>query len=87
MVVTIGIAQAAGALASFTLLRHLGWFESLWFGAAIATFPAFIVGASIQAVVKPGSLAENKIMVRRLGLIAAFLGSIALLMANVWPGR
>ena len=87
LVVTSGIAQAAGALAGFALLRDMGWFESIWFGAAMATFPGFVIGAFIQAAVEPGSLAENKIMVRRLGSIAAFLGAIALLMVSVWPAR
>jgi fucose 4-O-acetylase-like acetyltransferase len=78
--VTVVAAQALGAAIGFLVPRFPHWFESLWFGAALATFPAFLVGAVIQARVKPGSLGENSVMVRRLGLIAALLTAFAIAM-------
>jgi hypothetical protein len=59
----------------------------LWFGGVMAAFPGFLVGLFIQARLKPGSLGENKIMVRRLGMIAALLTLIAVLLILVPVAR
>jgi hypothetical protein len=80
LAVTVFAAQALGATIGLLVPRFPHWFESLWFGAAIATFPAFLLGALIQARIKPGSLAENRVMVCRLGLIAALLTVFAVAM-------
>lgn len=73
-------AQIAGALAGLAFPQFPRWFESLWFGAAIATFPAFLVGLVVQSRLRPGSLTENRTMVRRFGLISLFLSAFALAM-------
>jgi hypothetical protein len=78
-VIVVG-AQIAGALAGLAFPHFPRWFESLWFGAAIATFPAFLVGMAVQSRLRPGSLTENRTMVRRLGLISLFLSAFALAM-------
>jgi hypothetical protein len=80
LMVTIITAQLLGGAVGLLVPRFPGWFESFWFGGAVATFPAFLLGAVIQAQVRPGSLSENKVMVRRLGLIAALLTAIAFAM-------
>jgi peptidoglycan/LPS O-acetylase OafA/YrhL len=77
------IAQVFGALIGVIFASHSQFFWRLWFGGAITTFPAFIVGAFVQSHLKPGSISENKIMVRRLGLIAAILSLAALFMPEL----
>ena len=86
LMVIVITAQLLGAAVSVLLSRFPDWFESAWFGGAVATFPAFLVGAAVQARVRPGSLSENKVMVRRLGLIAALLTAIAFAMPML-PGQ
>ncbi|WP_440224246.1 hypothetical protein ACQQ2N_03265 [Dokdonella sp. MW10] len=78
-VVVLG-AQVLGAALGFLLPRFSHWFESMWFGGALATFPAFLLGMFIQDRWKPGSLKEHKVMVLRLGLIAALLSLFAIAM-------
>ena len=80
LAITVFVSQIAGAIAGLSLHRFPQWFESLWFGGAVATFPAFLIGLAIQSKVKPGSLTQNKVMVRRLGLIAALLTVFAFAM-------
>ena len=78
--VTVLAAQTLGAGIGLFLPRFPQWLESLWFGAALATFPAFLVGVIIQAHVKPGSVGANRVIVRRLGLISALLTIFAIAM-------
>jgi hypothetical protein len=66
-----------GALLGLVLVPHAHWFLRLWSGAALATFPAFLVGLVVQSRLRPGSLHENYVMVRRLGLIALLLSLVA----------
>ena len=73
-------AQMLGATLGLLLPRFPHWFESMWFGGALVTFPAYLVGLVVQSRLKPGSLTENKVMVRRLGLIAALLTVFAVAM-------
>ena len=73
-------AQIAGALVGLVFPQFPRWLESLWFGGAIATFPAFLVGLVVQSRLRPGSITENRIMVRRFGFIALFLSAFALAM-------
>jgi len=87
LMVVVLIAQILGAAVSLALARFPNLFESLWFGGAIATFPAFVIGAVLQAKLRPGSLGENRIMVRRLGMIALLLTVIAIAMPVLGFGR
>jgi hypothetical protein len=80
LAVTVIAGQVAGGLLGVLFPQFSRWFESLWFGAAFATLPAFVVGAVIQAYLRPGSLGENKVMVRRLGIVACLLAAFALAM-------
>ncbi len=80
-------AQIVGGLVGFVYPQFPEWFESMWFGAAICTFPAFVVGLAVQARLKPGSIAENRIMVRRMGLIALALSAFALAMPILGLGK
>ena len=80
LAVIVLLAQVAGAALGYLFPHFPRWFESLWFGAAIATFPAFLVGLIVQARLRPGSVRENRVMVRRLGLIALALSVFAIAM-------
>lgn len=70
LALTVFIAQTAGAVLGLLFPRFPFWFESLFFGGAIVTFPAFLIGLAFQARLYPGSISENKVMVRRCALIA-----------------
>jgi hypothetical protein len=80
LAVTVIAGQLAGGLLGVLLPQFSRWFESLWFGAALATFPAFVAGVVIQAYLRPGSIGASKVMVRRLGIIAFLLTAFALAM-------
>jgi hypothetical protein len=80
LAVTVIALQLVGAAIGLALPRFPDWFESMWFGAALATFPAFLLGALLQARSTPGRLTEHKVMVWRFGLIAAALSAFALAM-------
>ena len=78
LAVTVLVAQVGGLLSCLLFPRFPGWFENLWFGGALATFPGFVVGAVVQASLQPGSLGTNGVMVRRFGLVALLLSAFAL---------
>ena len=80
LVVTVVVAQLSGAAFGFAFQRFPDWFESAWHGAALATFPAFLVGLLAQARLRPGSIGSNAVMVRRLGLVALLLTAFAVAM-------
>jgi hypothetical protein len=80
LAVTVVLAQILGALLALFLAHHSTLFLKLWFGGAVATFPAFLVGLAIQARLQPGSIGENSFMVRRFGLIALLLSLAAIFM-------
>ena len=80
LVVTITAAQIGGAILGLLFASRSSWILNLWFGGAVATFPAFLVGLYLQAHIRPGSIAQNHIMVRRIGLIALLLSIVAVFM-------
>jgi hypothetical protein len=73
LAVTVVVVQICGGLLGLFFAPQLKVFLRLWIGGALATFPAFLAGLAIQANLHPGSIGENLVMVRRLGLIAALL--------------
>lgn len=84
--VTSLIFQALGVVAGFLLQVGPSWFESVWLGGALATFPGFMVGIPVQARLRPGSLSLHKPMVIFLGAIALFLFAIAVTFPRVASG-
>ena len=50
-----------------------GWFENFWIGGALATFPGFLLGLPIQRRLRPEAIDENRVMVRRIGMVALIL--------------
>ena len=84
--VTTLVFQALGAAVGFFLQLGPTWFESVWLGGALATFPGFLVGIPVQSYFRPGSLALHKSMVIFLGAIALFLLIIALTFPRAASG-
>ncbi len=82
MLVVLG-AQLICMLFGLVYAPHVEWFHRLWFGGAMATFPAFVVGLFMQARARPGSIGQNIVMVRRLGLMAAVLSLTAFFMPEL----
>jgi hypothetical protein len=68
--VTVLVAQLVGAVTGLFAAHYPAWFDNLWAGGAMATFPGFVIGAAIQHLVDPESIGENRVMVRRMGLVA-----------------
>lgn len=71
--ITVLGAQVLGAALGLIAEHFPATFDNLWFGGAIATFPGFLVGLPIQKRIRPESIAENRVMVRRMGLVALIL--------------
>ncbi len=76
--ITVLIAQFLGAAASLLLQGVTSWFETAWFGSALATFPGYLIGLLVQSGARPGSISLNRSMVIFMGVIALFLFVAAL---------
>ena len=76
LAVTVLVAQLLGAAIGLWVARYPEWFDNLWAGGAIATSPGYALGLLLQHRLKPGSLTENVVMVRRMGLIAVILSLV-----------
>ncbi len=83
LAITVFGTQIVGAGLGLFFAHHGDWFLRLWFGGAIATFPAFVVGATVQSRLRPGSLGENLVIVRRIGFIAGILSLVAVFMPEL----
>jgi hypothetical protein len=70
LALTVAIAQGLGAFVGLWFPVRGDHFLGLWVGAAVAILPAFLLGAALQSKLHPGSLGENRVMVRRLGMLA-----------------
>jgi hypothetical protein len=84
--VTSIVFQMLGAVAGLVLRAGSGWFESLWLGGALATFPGFVVGLPVRAYLRPGSIAQHRSIVVFLGAVALFLFVIALTFPRASSG-
>jgi len=83
LAITVFAAQAIGAVLGLILGQQSSWFLQLWFGGAIATFPAFLVGLVLQSRLRPGSIGQNRAMVRRMGMIALVLSLVAIFVPEL----
>lgn len=83
LVLVVLVAQLVCMVIALVYAPHVEWFHRLWFGGAVATFPAFVVGLFVQSWLRPGSIGPNIVMVRRLGLIAAALSLTAMFMPQL----
>ena len=71
-------AQLIGAAIGFHLDTYTEWFDNVWTGAALATFPGYLFGLGVQYRINAKRISENKIMVRRMGLVALLLSVTAI---------
>ena len=79
--------QITGCLLGLAFPLFPRLLPSAWFGGAIATFPAFLLGLLVQAHLTPGRIGEHKVMVRRMGLIAFLLTVAAIALPLLGFGR
>ena len=77
---TVLLLQIAGLGFGLAFAHHSNLLLRAWFGGALITFPAFLLGLAIQSHTQPGSISENRVLVRRLGLIAFLLSGMAIAM-------
>jgi hypothetical protein len=75
--VVIAAAQCVGAGLSIWVGHYPSWFENLWFGGALATFPGYLVGVAVQRHLNPNSLVVCRPLIRRMGLVSAVLSLAA----------
>ena len=73
----IAAAQCAGVGVSLWVGHYPSWFENLWFGGALATFPGYLIGLAVQRYLKPNSLIVCGALVRRMGVVSAVLSLAA----------
>lgn len=66
-------AQLAGSVLGYTELSMPDALDRIWTGGAIASFPGYLAGCAVQALMRPGSFREHRVMLRRLGLLAALM--------------
>ena len=78
--VVIAAAQCVGIGVSLWVGYYPSWFENLWFGGALATFPGYLIGLAVQRHLKPNSLIVCRALVRRMGLVSAVLTLSALVV-------
>jgi hypothetical protein len=53
LVVTVFVAQLIGGLLGWLFGSHPEIFMKIWFGGALATFPAFLLGLIVQKQMRP----------------------------------
>jgi hypothetical protein len=78
------IAQVFGAVIGLAVGHFPGWFENLWIGGAIATLPGYLMGLPIQMRARAEAIDENRVMVRRIGLVALILTVAGITMPWWW---
>ncbi len=71
--VALFVAQTIGAIAGLWVTRYPSWFENLWAGAALATFPGYLAGWAAQKKIAPAALLAHGGTARRIGFAAMLL--------------
>ena len=67
---TMVIVQVVGALLGFLLSPFPTFNANVIAGGFAASFPGFLVGLLVQRRVNPAAIEDNRVMVRRMGLLA-----------------
>ena len=83
LTVTVIVAQLIGAGIGLWISPAPKWFDNLWMGVALFTFPGYLVGWPIQMRISPGSIVGNKVLVKRMGLITFALTVAAIVFPRV----
>ncbi|MCP4374300.1 MAG: hypothetical protein GY797_40295 [Deltaproteobacteria bacterium] len=58
--VTVLVAQAIGAGICLWISPLPSWFDNLWMGGALGTFPGYLAGLPIQMRIRPGRIEETE---------------------------
>ncbi len=72
------VFQCTGAIVFLSLGISTDWFYDLWVGGALLSLPGFLIGLVVQRVMRPGSISENIVMVRRAGFVSTLLSLFAI---------
>ena len=67
---TMVIMQAIGALSGFLLAPFPAFQANVIAGGFVASFPGFLAGLLVQRLKNPAAIDDNRVMVRRIGLVA-----------------
>ena len=86
LILVTGAGQLIGALIGLAYAPLSDVLLRLWFGGSVASLPAFIVGLWVQARWRQGSIRQNIVMVRWLGVMAVLLSLTAWLMPQLGWG-
>jgi hypothetical protein len=71
--IAVLVLQVIGAAIGLWVANYPTSFANLWAGGALASLPGLLVGLIVQRFASPGSLSANKVMVRRMCLIAVLM--------------
>jgi hypothetical protein len=78
--VTVLATMFVGSGLAMWSAKSPSWFVNFWTGGALGSFPGFLLGLPIQRRLRPGSFAQNRTMVWRLGAIALLFTVVALFL-------
>ena len=81
--VTVLVAQVIGAGGFLWIAPLPEWFDNLWVGGALCTFPGYLAGLPLQLRIRPKSIEENKVLVRRMGFVAFALTAAAIVFPRI----
>ncbi|KRB07767.1 hypothetical protein [Lysobacter sp. Root690] len=73
LVWVVTAAQLAGGVLGYTELSMPDAFDRIWTGGAMASLPGYLAGCALQALMRPGSFPAHRVMLLRLGLLAALV--------------
>jgi hypothetical protein len=87
MLAVLAVVQIAGAFVGL-IQKPVGYAPiDLWYGGAYATPLGFIAGAVWQSFSRPGSLAENKIVVGFIAAMSVALPVFGYLTMDTWQNE
>ena len=64
------VVQLIGALSGYLLAPFPTFQANVIAGGFAASFPGYLVGLLVQQLTNPAAIGDNRVMVRRIGLIA-----------------
>ncbi|QWF17179.1 hypothetical protein [Lysobacter capsici] len=77
LVLAVLLAELVGAAIGWSSLSAPSGFVRLWFGAALSALPGFALGLIVQWLSARERFATHPVLIRRIGLIATLLTTLA----------
>lgn len=77
LVAAVTVAELAGSAIGYKVLTVQDGFSRLWFGGALAALPGYALGLLVQLLLRPERFQTHRVLIRRIGLLAALLSLIA----------